>query len=30
MDYSMIVFYGLVVVIFAGAIIDEMLNDKKK
>jgi hypothetical protein len=29
MDYSMIVFFGMVVVIFGGAILDEKINKKK-
>jgi len=29
MDYSMIVFFGMVVVIFVWTIIDEKINEKK-
>jgi hypothetical protein len=30
MDYSMIVFFGMVVVIFGGAILHEFLSERKK
>jgi len=29
MDYSMIIFFGMVIVIFAWTIIDEKFNEKK-
>ena len=30
MDYSMIIFLGMTVLIFGGAILDEYINEKKK
>jgi len=30
MDYSMIIFYGMTILIFGGAIIHEFLSERKK
>ncbi len=30
MDYSMIIFLGMTILIFGGAILDEYINEKKK
>ena len=30
MDYSMIIFFGMVVIIFGGVILHEVLTEKKK
>jgi hypothetical protein len=29
MDYSMIIFFGMTIIIFGGAILDECINEKK-
>jgi hypothetical protein len=29
MDYSMIIFFGMTIIIFGGTVLDEHLNEKK-
>jgi len=30
MDYSMIIFFGMTIIIFGGAVLDEYLTERKK